>query len=83
MVLTFTNNVDKSVYNFDVTDNNLSQIFYNFNIVLPEGMPDGEYGYVLTDGDTGLATGLVQIGDYVPEKTEYTKDNNSFIQYKG
>lgn len=82
MVLKFENNVSKKEYEFQVTDKNLSQIWYNFDISLPEGMDDGEYTYTLYEGVTVLATGLVQIGDYVPNKVNYNKDKHEFIQYQ-
>lgn len=82
MVLKLVNNVSKKEYSFDVVDNNLSQIFYNFNITLPEGTDDGEYTYRLYDGTTVLATGLLQVGDYTPQRTTYNKDKHEFIQYQ-
>ena len=83
MRLVFKNTVDKKEYFFDnLEDINDSKMFYHFNIRLFAGMPDGSYDYTLYDGNTKLAIGNVQIGDYVQVNTAYTK-NNTFIQYNG
>ena len=83
MTLKLVNNTDKKVYNFDVDDVGDSRIYYHFNVKLEAGMPDGEYTYTLYDGDSFLATGLCQIGDYVPtKKSEYT-NNKTYKQYQG
>lgn len=83
MKLKFVNTVDKKEYYFDnLEDINDSKMFFHFNIKLVSGMPDGSYEYTLYDGNTKLAIGVVQIGDYKQVNTAYTK-NNTFIQYKG
>lgn len=83
MVLKLKNDVDKKVYFFDNLDDiNDSKMFFHFNIRLYNGMPDGSYEYILTENDTVLASGVVQIGEYTQSNTAYTK-NNEFIQYNG
>ena len=88
MRLKITNNLTKAVTNFDNLENiDVSRIFYCFEIRLPEGMADGEYTYELFDGTEIKATGLLQIGEYVPEKKNYNgdiiKEQNGYKQYNG
>lgn len=75
----------KKSYDFEGIEDKLeSRMFYTLDITLPEDMPDGEYSYVLYDeNDTAKATGLIQVGDYKPEKQVYKKSNNDYIQYQG
>ena len=82
MVLKFTNNTTKQEWNLDVTDTNDSRMFYHFDIILPEGMPDGEYTYILLDDDTPKASGLLQVGEYIPDNNTYTaQTQNGYIAY--
>lgn len=93
MNLIFTNNTTKKSFTIeDVNDIFSSKFFYNFKIRLPENIDDGEYTIklVLNDDEYGeqiLFSGLCQIGDYIPEKTEYVSDkitsNNGYYQYNG
>jgi hypothetical protein len=87
MKLILKNNVDKKEYEFSVTDLEDSGMFWHFNINLVDGMPDGEYSYVLYDNDNKqVAEGLLQIGDYEIKQQEqpvYTNNNNEYIQYNG
>ena len=85
MIFTIKNNVTKKEYEFQVEDIGDSMLFYHFNITLEAGVDDGEYGYILYDTDNAIvARGLLQIGDYVPSTTAYTKDNKDvYIQYNG
>lgn len=89
MKLTFKNNVTKKEYEFQVEDVGDSFIFYHFNnFVLEDAMDDGEYDYTLTDivdeETVVLATGIVQIGNYVAPTTAYTNNNTTnYIQYNG
>lgn len=82
MVLKLQNNTDKTEYTLTgLTDTNLSQLYYSFNISFPV-MPDGEYTYSLMEGTEVLASGLLQVGDYTPaETTTYNKEKQGFIQY--
>ena len=84
MVLKLINNFNKKEYEFDAFDVNDSRNFYHFSIMLPEGMDDGEYTYILYD-DKGkqLASSLLQIGDYRPNNTVYTSPKNNYITYDG
>lgn len=84
MTLKLTNNVTKSVQTLSgLTDSNTSRMFYSFSITLPSGMDDGEYTYELMDNDVVKSQGLLQIGDYIPQNTTYTNDNNTYKQYEG
>ena len=82
MELKLTNNLDKNEYVFNVTDKGTSRMFFHLSLKLKRNMPDGEYTYILTDEGEEVATGLLQIGNYVAPQTAYTK-NNTYKQYKG
>ena len=86
MTLKLQNNVTKKVYTFsNLTDLEKSRLFYTFDITLQPGMDDGEYAYTLYDEqDVVKATGLLQVGDYVPNNNTYTaQTQNGYIQYNG
>ena len=84
MELTLKNNVTKQeIVLTGLTDNGTNALFYQFTIALPNTVDEGEYSYHLMDGNNVLAIGLVQVGDYVPEKTAYHKENNGYITYNG
>lgn len=85
MKLILKNNVDKSEFEFTVTDTENSTMFYEFSISLESNMSEGEYTYFLYDTDNKLvAEGLCQIGDYVltpQEQPIYNNNNSEYIQY--
>ena len=86
MTLELVPNISKNAFLFSVNDLEDSALFYHFDISLVDGMEDGEYTYYLKDGDTLLATGLLQIGDYKRDEnvnTEYNDNNNGYIVYDG
>lgn len=83
MELKLTNSVSKKEYSFVVEDTNTSIYYWNFNLKLSENMNEGEYSYVLSDDEGNeCARGLLQIGDYKPEKTEY-KNKPTYTIYNG
>lgn len=66
----------------EVEDSLVSSIFYSFEIVLPDGIKDGEYTYELYEDGNMVSTGLVQIGDYKQESgKEYNENKKGFIVY--
>ena len=88
MTLKLINNLTKKEYELtNLADLNMSRLFYTFDITFPANMDDGEYSYTLYDGDVVKATGLLQVGDYTPEKTTYEnneiKEQNGYVQYRG
>lgn len=88
MTLKLISNLTKKEYELTgLEDLATSRIWYTFDITLPEGMDDGEYTYTLYDDDVVKASGLLQVGDYVPEKTTYNndaiKEQNGYVQYGG
>lgn len=84
MYLKLVSNVNKKEYIFSgLTDYNDSKMFYHFTLQLDEDMDDGSYTYYLfNDEEEQIATGVLQIGEYVKEATAYTK-NNSYTVYNG
>lgn len=55
-----------------VTDLQTSDLYFNLAVILPAGLPDGEYEYTLLAGDVPVSTGLLVIGDYT-KPNEYNK----------
>lgn len=82
MKLEMINNLTKQKLSFNVRDYHTSNIFFHFEIRLQdnledirvEDIPEGEYSYFLYDGNTKVAEGLLQIGDYVKENKEYNNE---------
>lgn len=82
MKLLLINSITKKEFEYSVTDLNESSIFYTFNINIPDSFDDGEYEYTLKDdGDKILATGLMRVGDYKQENTQYNNKDKKYIQY--
>lgn len=77
------NGITHRNFEYNVTDLNESSIYYTFNINLPEEMDEGEYNYVLKDDlDKIVATGLLRVGDYKQENTQYNNNKDKkYIQY--
>ena len=83
MKLLLINNITHKEFEYNVADLNESSIYYTFNINLPEEMDEGEYNYTLKDDlDKIVATGLMRVGDYKQENTQYINNKgNKIIQY--
>lgn len=86
MTLKLFNNVTKKEYTFDgLEDKMTSRLWYALDITLQPNMDDGEYTYTLYDDqDVVKATGLLQVGDYVPKNNTYSaQTQDGYIQYNG
>lgn len=82
MKLILKNEITKEEIVLDeLVDSKVSNFFFNFNIELPANTKDGEYEYQLIDNDKKLASGLVIIGDYVPEIKEFNNTEKKFKTY--
>lgn len=82
MTLELINNLTKNTIKLgEIEDKLVSNLFYSFDITLPDGITDGEYTYQLIDEGKVMSTGLVQIGDYEAEKSEYKEDKKGYIVY--
>lgn len=77
------NNITHKEFEYNVTDLNESSIYYTFSINIPDSFDDGEYEYTLKDdGDKIVATGLLRVGDYKQENTQYNNNKDKkYIQY--
>lgn len=77
------NNITHRNFEYSVDDLNESSIYYTFNINVPDSMDDGEYNYVLKDNeDKIVTTGLMRIGDYKQENTQYNNNKDKkYVQY--
>lgn len=84
MTLKLKNNATKAEIVLDVTDKSESCMYYVFDIQLESPVDEGEYTYQLFNlNDKVVATGLMQIGDYVAEHTTYNNENQEYIVYGG
>lgn len=86
MTLKLKNNLTNKELEFlNLDDLGASRLYYTFDITLPEVMEEGEYTYTLLDENEIIASGLLQIGDYVPKTEQYTAqtNNNGYITYNG
>lgn len=83
MKLILKNGITHKEFEYSVTDLNESSIFYTFNINIPEEMDDGEYEYTLKyDLNKTLATGLIRVGDFKQNNTQYINNkDNKYVQY--
>ena len=82
MKLLLKNGITHKQFEYSVEDLNESSIFYTFNINIPDSYDDGEYEYTLKDNeDKIVATGLMRIGDYKQENTQYNNKDKKIIQY--
>ncbi len=86
MTLKIKNNLTNRELEFlNLDDLETSRLYYTFDITLSEVMEEGEYTYTLLDENEIIASGLLQIGDYVPKTEQYTAqtNNNGYITYNG
>lgn len=60
----------------------LGALSYTTTVALPDMMPIGEYDYELRKGGIVLSIGLLTIGDYNYERTEYDAEA-AYRQYEG
>ena len=80
LTLKLRNTIDQDVIIAHVTDNHKSNIYFNLEITLPEGCPDGEYEYALVDENNVLSTGIMVLVS-AETSNEYNKDIE-YEQYK-
>lgn len=86
MTLKLINCLTKKVYFIENLEENYrsSDLFYCFDIKLPEDIVEGEFNYVLLDDDVALVEGVLQVGDYEPERVSYNnKEVNGYTVYEG
>lgn len=85
MIIRFTNNLTKNTIELsEIEDKKKSSMFFTFDIILPEGVEEGEYTYELIDDGKIIANGLLQIGDYERDtdvNKEYKEEKKGFIVY--
>ena len=80
------NNLSKSRYIIENLEENYrsSDLFYCFDILLPEGLVDGEYTLILFDDGVKVVETIAQVGDYEPERVSYNnKEVNGYTVYEG
>ena len=81
LLFTAVNTVDLTMrIDQEVTDQAGSDLYAKVSVSLPEDIPDGEYEYALSAGDTLVSSGLLVVGDYA-KPNEYDK-GISYEQYE-
>ena len=81
LLFTAVNTVDLTMrIDQEVTDQAGSDLYAKVSVSLPEDIPDGEYEYTLSAGDTLVSSGLLVVGDYA-KPNEYDKEI-SYEQYE-
>lgn len=60
--------INQAIHPLQTTD-----LYLIFNVELDEGLPNGEYNYVLLLGAETISSGLLVIGDYT-KPSEYNKE---------
>lgn len=55
--------VDLTEFSVGTIDLGTSRLYYNVSVVLPEGIPDGEYEYTLLADGVPVSSGLLVIGE--------------------
>lgn len=78
------NQISHEVITLEVTDMTPSKHYYTFELDDLSKFTDGQWNYKITNtnGDI-LSEGILQYGDFVPEKTVYKKENSNTIIYNG
>ena len=82
MELKLVNNLTKTEFSIEVTDKGTSGSFYDFEIILPTGMVDGEYTYELYELGKMVSRGLCQVGNFVAVNQQYNKEVK-YVTYNG
>lgn len=84
MILRLTNGLTKAEWEYEVEDGRSSSLYYDVELRIDPAMPEGEYAYELINGGDTVARGVLQVGDYRPERTEYSMNKqNTYIVYNG
>lgn len=77
------NQISHQVLTFNVIDSTPTKHYYTFELDDLSQFTDGQWNYKITNNDDiVLSEGILQYGDFVPEKTIY-KENRNTIIYNG
>lgn len=80
--LTLENTLDRSRMTVAPTCVIPAALDYKVTVALPDIMPAGEYAYELRKGAAVLAVGILTMGEYEYETTQYEAGTN-YEQYHG
>lgn len=86
MTIKLVNTLTNRVYFLENLQENANStdMFYCFDIQLPEDMVDGEYEYYLFDDGYELVRGLCIVGDYEPVHNTFNNNTeNGYIVFNG
>lgn len=84
MKLVLINSLSKEKYELIVRDEGSTMNYYKLEINLYDNMAEGEYEYtLLDDNDNELSNGLLQIGNYKPQKEIKYNNKDKIKVYNG
>lgn len=78
LVLKSTADLNETI--LSVTDINTSGIYFNLAVALPDNLADGEYEYILKNGEIKVSCGLLYIGE-LQSSSQY-ENNITYKQYE-
>ena len=81
-VVTLENTIDRSRVSVSPSEVVPTALYYTVTVELSDIMPAGEYAYELRKGAAVLAVGLMTLGDYQYQTTQYHEAVN-YKQYEG
>lgn len=69
--LTLENTIDRSRVSVTPDEVSAGALYYVVTVTLPDVLPAGEYSYELRQGAAVLAVGVLTIGEYEYDTTQY------------
>lgn len=81
-VVTLQNTIDRSRVSVTPSQVTAAALYYVVNLELPDLLPAGEYSYELRKGSAVLAVGILTLGEYRYETTQY-QAGATYTQYEG
>lgn len=84
MKLKLKNNLSNQEYILDVRDAGSTMNYFKFDINLPNNMDDGQYEYELLDDNENIINiGIIQVGNYLPQKEIKYNNKDKIKVYNG
>lgn len=78
--LVLKNTTDLNETTLSVVDINTSGLYFNLAVALPDNLSDGEYEYILKNGEIKVSCGLLYIGE-LQGSSQY-ENNITYMQYE-
>ena len=80
--MTLQNTIDRSRISVVPSQVTAAALYYVVTVALPDLLPTGEYSYELRKGASVLAVGILTLGEYRYETTQYHA-GTTYTQYEG